>query len=93
LRKVLAKRVSIADAAKVGGAKVEDFYKVLKPLGFESETIIFEENNKVKTEYKTSDMDINSIDPGKLTELDVRDEIADRSGEEIPDYAKKYSRD
>lgn len=76
LRKMLAKRVSIADAAKVGGAKVEDFYKVLIPLGFEVETIDFEENKKAKIEYKTSDMDINSIDPSKLTELDVRDEIA-----------------
>ncbi|MEN8137697.1 MAG: DUF2249 domain-containing protein [Bacteroidota bacterium] len=76
LRKVLAKRVSIADAAKVGGTTVEDFYKVLRPLGFESEIIDFNKEIKPNTEYKVSDMDINNIDPSKLTELDVRDEIA-----------------
>jgi len=76
LRKVLAKRVSISDAAKVGGAKVEDFYKVLKPLGFESETIDFEKNNKPNTQYKFNTMDINKIDPATIVELDVRDEIA-----------------
>jgi len=31
--------------------------------------------------------------PGREDAKNVRDEIADRSGEEIPDFAKKYSRD
>jgi NADH-quinone oxidoreductase subunit C len=31
--------------------------------------------------------------PGREDAKDVRKEIADRSGEQIPDYAKKYSRD
>jgi len=76
LRKVLAKRVSISDAAKVGGAKVEDFYKVLKPLGFESGTIDYAKENKPNTQYKFNDMDISKIDPATIVELDVRDEIA-----------------
>jgi uncharacterized protein (DUF2249 family) len=76
LRKVLAKRVSISDAAKVGGAKVEDFYKVLKPLGFESETIDFAKEEKPNTQYKFNNMNIENIDPQTITELDVRDEIA-----------------
>ncbi len=76
LRKVLAKRVSISDAAKVGGAKVEDFYRVLKPLGFETETIEFKKEDKPNIKYKLNTMDINKIDPATIVELDVRDEIA-----------------
>ncbi len=76
LRKVLAKRVSISDAAKVGGVTVEDFYKVLRPLGFESEVIEFDKENKPKTEYKLAVMNVDNLDKSKITELDVRDEIA-----------------
>ncbi|PRY01224.1 uncharacterized protein DUF1858 [Pontibacter ummariensis] len=35
LRKILASRVTIADAAKIGGCRIEDFYERLAPLGFE----------------------------------------------------------
>lgn len=35
LRKALASRVSIKQAAKIGGVTVDDFYKKLIPLGFE----------------------------------------------------------
>ncbi|WP_460686862.1 DUF2249 domain-containing protein [Niabella aquatica] len=34
LRKVMASRVTVAEAAKMGGCKVEDFERVLKPLGY-----------------------------------------------------------
>ncbi len=34
LRKVLASRVTIADAARIGGCEVERFYEKLAPLGF-----------------------------------------------------------
>jgi uncharacterized protein (DUF2249 family) len=34
LRKVLASRVTIADAARIGKCRVEDFYEKLQPLGF-----------------------------------------------------------
>lgn len=34
LRKLLASRVSINDAARIGGCQVEDFYAKLAPLGF-----------------------------------------------------------
>ena len=43
LRKIMASRVTIAEAAKMGGAKVEDFKRVLSPLGF-----IFEGEEQVK---------------------------------------------
>ncbi|MEJ8800793.1 DUF2249 domain-containing protein [Pontibacter sp. H249] len=34
LRKILAPRVTIADAARIGGCTEEEFYKRLEPLGF-----------------------------------------------------------
>ncbi|MHC2992224.1 hypothetical protein OB13_11715 [Pontibacter sp. HJ8] len=34
LRKILASRVTIADAARIGNCRVEDFYEKLQPLGF-----------------------------------------------------------
>lgn len=34
LRKVMASRVTVAEAAKMGGCKVEDFVRVLQPLGY-----------------------------------------------------------
>lgn len=34
LRKILASRVTIADAAKIGGCSVSDFFEKLLPLGF-----------------------------------------------------------
>jgi uncharacterized protein (DUF2249 family) len=36
LRKVMAPRVTLAQAAGVGGCTVHDFYRVLAPLGFEA---------------------------------------------------------
>ncbi|KAA5539968.1 DUF2249 domain-containing protein [Adhaeribacter rhizoryzae] len=39
LRKVLASRVTIADAARIGGTKVEVFFDKLKSLGFVSDRV------------------------------------------------------
>ncbi|WP_447951425.1 DUF2249 domain-containing protein [Chryseobacterium koreense] len=49
LRKIMASRVTIAEAAKMGGAKVEDFKKVLTPLGFVFEGM---ESSKVETSHE-----------------------------------------
>ncbi|RLD50508.1 MAG: hypothetical protein DRJ05_19525 [Bacteroidetes bacterium] len=38
LRKMLASRVNIADAAKIGGSSVNAFFEKLAPFGFEPET-------------------------------------------------------
>ena len=45
LRKIMASRVTIAEAAKMGGAKVEDFKRILAPLGF-----IFEDDETLNDE-------------------------------------------
>lgn len=37
LRKLMAPRVSIAEAAKIGGCSVGDFFITLRPLGFETD--------------------------------------------------------
>src|SRR5688500_16135574 len=49
LRKVMAPRVSIEQAAKIGGCTPQHFFDVLKPLGFE-----IEENEIVKPSISTS---------------------------------------
>lgn len=84
LRKILAKRVSISEASKIGGSTVDKFFEVLSPLGFTIETDIkgtvpTKENNNNKeiknNKIKISEMNIQDLDPKKITELDVRDEI------------------
>lgn len=68
LRKVLASRVTIRDAAKIGNSTVVTFYDALKKIGFE--TTVEDEN-----EQSDSDMEnkvINDIvKSGKVTPLDV----------------------
>lgn len=39
LRKLMASRVTVTEAAKMGGCKVEDFARVLEPLGYKFENI------------------------------------------------------
>ncbi len=46
LRKIMASRVTIAEAAKIGGCKTDDFKKALEPLGFQFEATVVEENTK-----------------------------------------------
>lgn len=53
LRKIMASRVSIAEAAKMGGTTVEEFQRVLRPLGFNLETEI-KDKEKAATDLKPS---------------------------------------
>lgn len=72
LRKLMASRVNIAEAAKIGGAKVSDFVKVLAPLGFEFDEADFtsaDEHNAVPTWFQT----LNEKD---VTRFDVRQILA-----------------
>lgn len=48
LRKIMASRVTIAEAAKMSGVKVEDFERVLSPLGF-----FFENSNTTRDHSST----------------------------------------
>jgi hypothetical protein len=48
LRKVMASRVTIAEAAKMGSCKIEDFARALQPLGFEFITTFINSENGLK---------------------------------------------
>ena len=46
LRKLMASRVNIAEAAKIGGATVAEFVQVLAPLGFEFDEADFTSSDR-----------------------------------------------
>lgn len=74
LRKLMAGRVSIAMASKIGGCKVQDFYRVLAPLGFEVDA------NVVITSADSSEQEpkpeyLIHLPADKLIEFDVREII------------------
>ncbi len=68
LRKVLAPRVTIADAARIGKCKVDDFLNALSKIGFEIEII----TPKPKQADKGNPTIMQSISSGKIKTLDVR---------------------
>lgn len=72
LRKVLAPRVTIADAAKIGGVEIETFFAKLQPLGFEW----VNESNGNNTEANNNTNGKPGLDNSKITELDVRGILA-----------------
>lgn len=73
LRKVIAGRTSIAMASKIGGCGVDDFFNILKPLGFEIDNGAATLAEKV--EIKPVPDFLKAIDPDKIIELDVRPAI------------------
>lgn len=77
LRKILASRVTIADAARIGGCTVEDFLLKLIPLGFEisPETILTTTNTNNMSEKKRPAF-MATITPANTVTLDVRAELA-----------------
>lgn len=74
LRKILASRVSIADAARIGGCQVEDFYRQLAPLGFTTAATAVSELIPVAAAAKPEFM--RQLPTSKITTLDVREDIA-----------------
>ncbi|WP_114782772.1 DUF2249 domain-containing protein [Botryobacter ruber] len=76
LRKVLASRVTIADAARIGGCAVEDFYEKLAPLGFNSGNTT-EPNTMQTTETKIAlPAFLSQLDEAQVLTLDVCEDIA-----------------
>lgn len=75
LRAVLAPRITIEDAAKVGKCNVSDFFEKLKPLGFEIEN---EENDlNLQTMQQTIHPNLKeAIEKNNIYELDVRPSLA-----------------
>lgn len=74
LRKVLASRVTISEAAKIGGCTLSDFKRVLEPLGFslslETDEILQSPNRQTVASEKPV-----WLDKVECTYLDVRQAI------------------
>src|SRR5690606_16537123 len=72
LRKLMASRVTIAEAAKMGGCSIEEFRLVLKPLGFE-----FGGESTEKTEAVEQKPDwLLQLPAEKIVNFDVRPILA-----------------
>ena len=72
LRKLLAPRVSIADAANIGGTTVEVFLEKLEEIGFEIDN---SKKTKIEDLTKKQEFKMENINKEKLVELDVRPTI------------------
>jgi uncharacterized protein (DUF2249 family) len=70
LRKVLASRINVKDAAKIGGVSINDFLKKLEGLDFEVNYSSFETHETHSTSYESELLDTDQIS------LDVRPIIA-----------------
>lgn len=72
LRKILAPRVSIENAAKIGGVSIEEFVKKIETLGF-----IYEKTtNEDKTDISENMNNSFEIENQHIIELDVRPDLA-----------------
>ncbi len=69
LRKTLASRVTIKQAAKIGGVSINDFFIKLTPLGFTHEA---GKINHADSEKEEEALYINNFENGNVEELDVR---------------------
>ena len=70
LRKMLASRVSVADAAKIGGTSVNIFFEKLKPFGFESESQDEEINTNTQNIFE-----MDKFKKENVIQMDVRPTI------------------
>lgn len=72
MRKVLAPRVTLAQAASIGGCRLEDFFAVLQPLGFEAEANVKPETEmdlpKEKLKFLAGNPDIRKFDVRPILE-------------------------
>ena len=71
LRKILASRVTIADAAKIGNSSVEVFFQKLAPLGFVAEVLQKENSNNIEFDFDLWKL----LEKNIKTEMDVRPQI------------------
>lgn len=75
LRKILASRVTIANASKIGGCTVDDFFKKLIPLGFSIVPESIQLKNKTMT-VKERPAFMQKITTINTVTLDVREGLA-----------------
>jgi len=73
LRRTLAKRVTIEDAAKIGNTTVDVFFEKLKSIGFTVADAVQSGENISQKQFKSEKM--IDIKNGEIVELDVRPDI------------------
>lgn len=69
LRKTLASRVTIKQAAKIGGVSVNDFFEKLSPLGF---TYDLASNDNLNLKQNEVNMQVSQLFHENVQDLDVR---------------------
>ena len=74
LRKILASRVTIADAARIGNSSIEVFFDKLKEVGFEVEDTV--EQNIVSPVNAMPVVIEMARSQGRVVELDVRESLS-----------------
>lgn len=79
LRKLMAGRTSIAEASRIGKCTPADFFRVLKPLGFEIEEKTTILNSEQKEENIKSEVPkfLKEANPEKIIDFDVRAMLAE----------------
>jgi len=86
LRKIMASRVTIAEAAKMGGTTVEEFQRVLTPLGFifgEENATLAETEKEVKPEW------LVNANPDQIDDFDVRP-IIDNGADPLKEILHRF---
>ncbi|WP_181306562.1 DUF2249 domain-containing protein [Rufibacter sp. XAAS-G3-1] len=76
LRKILASRVTIADAARIGGCEVDVFFEKLVPLGFEVKKQTNELAPTAMPPASVFPEFLEKLPPNAFTYVDVREDIA-----------------
>ncbi|MDX5436593.1 MAG: DUF2249 domain-containing protein, partial [Pontibacter sp.] len=76
LRKILASRVTIADAARIGGCTEEEFYRRLEPLGFTCKNNGTEELQEQPQTAAEKPAYLRQLAPKRILTLDVCEDIA-----------------
>ncbi len=86
LRRVMASRVTIAEAASIGGCELADFARVLEPLGF-----VFANGTPTDKEDQPDRQPVwlHSASPTQVTHIDVRPIIAS-GGDPLQMILKRY---
>lgn len=86
LRKIMASRVTIAEAAKMGGTTVAEFQRVLTPLGF----IFGEENGSLaETEKEVKPEWLVNANPDHIDDFDVRP-IIDNGADPLKEILHRF---
>lgn len=85
LRKVMASRVTLSEAAKMGGVSIEAMAKALAPLGFEFQS----DAVAGKGAKDTAPQWLESLDESKIHNFDVRELLAG-GGEPLKEIMAKF---